>query len=268
MMNKKSCDEVYRIQKIEKIKLSIIQVSILVLMFALWELFAYLEILDPFLFSKPSAIFVLFKEYVVSNELFTHIFISVYETVLGIVIGTVGGVLIAALLWWSDRLAKVLDPFFIVLNALPKTALAPIMIIWAGTGVSGIVVVAISILLIVTIISTYNHFKNIEEEKVRMMKSFKATKFQIFTKYVFPSNLENLLNVLKINIGMSWVGVIVGEFLVSQKGIGHLLMYGGQIFRFDMVMMWVIVLAICALLMYGVVNVFEKYMIKGRKKEK
>ena len=187
MMNKKSCDEVYRIQKIEKIKLSIIQVSILVLMFALWELFAYLEILDPFLFSKPSAIFVLFKEYVVSNELFTHIFISAYGDGFRDCHWYSWRVLIAALLWWSDRLAKVLDPF-IVLNALPKTALAPIMIIWLELEYR-IVVVAISILLIVTIISTYNHFKNIEEEKVRMMKSFKATKFQIFTKYVFPSNL-------------------------------------------------------------------------------
>jgi len=101
-----------------------------------------------------------------------------------------------------------------------------------------------------------------------MMKSFKATKFQIFTKYVLPSNIGNLLNVIKINIGMAWVGVIVGEFLVSQKGIGHLLMYGGQIFRFDMVMMWVIVLALCALIMYGIVNLIEKFVIKGRIKEK
>lgn len=93
------------------------------------------------------------------------------------------------------------------------------MIIWAGTGISGIVVVAISILLLVTIISTYNHFTNIEEEKAKMMKSFKATKFQIFTKYVLPSNIGNLLNVIKINIGMAWVGVIVGEFLVSQKAL-------------------------------------------------
>lgn len=268
MMNKKSCDEVYKIQKKEKIKLGIIQASILIILFALWEVLAHFEILDQFLFSRPSAIFKLFKEYLLNNELFPHIFISVYETVLGIVIGTVGGVLIASILWWSEKLAKILDPFFIVLNALPKTALAPIMIIWAGTGISGIVVVAISILVLVTIISTYNHFTNIEEEKVKMMKSFKATKFQIFTKYVLPSNIGNLLNVIKINIGMAWVGVIVGEFLVSQKGIGHLLMYGGQIFRFDMVMMWVIVLALCALIMYGIVNLIEKFVIKGRIKEK
>lgn len=266
-MNKNNCTEQLKAFKRDKIKLIIIQVSLLIGFFLVWELLARLEVLDEFLFSKPTSILALLKQYFVQNELFKHIFVSVYETLLGIVIGTVGGIMIAALLWWSKRLSKILDPFFVVLNALPKTALAPIMIIWAGTGITGIVVVAISILLIVTIISTYNYFTNIEEEKVRMMQSFKATKFQIFTKYVFPSNLGNIISVIKINIGMAWVGVIVGEFLVSQAGIGHLIMYGGQIFRFDMVMMWVLILAICALIMYGIVNLIEKFLIKRRGKE-
>lgn len=266
-MEKNNCNELLKAYKRDKIKLIIIQISLMLGFFIIWEILTRLEVLNEFLFSKPTAILALLKKSYVDNELFKHIFISLYETLLGIVIGSFGGILIAALLWWSKRLSKILDPFFMVLNALPKTALAPIMIIWAGTGVTGIVVVAISILLVVTIISTYNYFTNIEEEKVRMMQSFKATKFQIFTKYVLPSNLGNIISVIKINIGMAWVGVIVGEFLVSRAGIGHLIMYGGQIFRFDIVMMWVLILAICALIMYGVVNLIEKFLMKRRGKK-
>ena len=134
--------------------------------------------------------------------------------------GTILGIIIASILWYFERLAKIFDPFLMVLNALPKTALAPIMIIWAGTGVKGIVVVALSILLIITIISSYNYFISIEEEKIKMMKSFNAKKYQIFFKLILPSNYINIINIIKINIGMSWIGVIVGEFIVSRKGTG------------------------------------------------
>ena len=138
------------------------------------------------------------------------------------------------------------------------------MIIWAGTGISGIVVVAISILIVITIISAYNYFINVDEEKIKMLKSFNANKFQIFIKLIFPNNLINIINIIKINIGMSWVGVIVGEFLVSRAGIGYLIMYGGQVFRLDLVMMGVLVLAICAYLMWKAIDILEKYLTKRR----
>jgi NitT/TauT family transport system permease protein len=164
-------------------------------------------------------------------------------------------------------LAKIFDPFLVILNALPKTALAPIFIIWAGTGITGIVVVSISILIIVTIISTYNYFMNVDPEKIKMMQSFRASKIQTFTKLVFPSNLINIIGVVKINIGLAWVGVIVGEFLVSRAGLGYLIMYGGQIFRLDLVMMGVVILSIFAYIMYEIVNSLEKILIKKRGKE-
>ena len=188
--------------------------------------------------------------------------VSVIETLLGIIIGSVLGIIIAIILWYFETLQKILNPFLNVLNALPKTALAPIMIIWAGTGTSGIVVVAISILLIITVLSTYNYFMNVEEEKIRMLESFEASKLQIFYKLVFPSNLKNIFSVIKINVGMSWVGVIVGEFLVSKEGLGYLIMYGGQVFKLDLVMMGVIVLAILAFLMNFIVELIEKMLIK------
>ncbi len=249
-------------QKIKRVKVIFAQIFILISFFLLWEFFSRKEIIDSFLFSSPSAIFDLLKQYIVTGELYKHIYISVYETMLGLIIGTFIGIIIAILLWWSKTLAKILDPFLVVLNALPKTALAPIFIIWAGTGVKGIVVVAVSISLIITILSAYNYFKSVDEEKIKMLKSFGANKWQILWKLVLPSNMVNLVNIVKINIGMSWVGVIMGEFIVSRAGIGYLVMYGSQVFKLDLVMMGVFILAIIAYVMYQIVNVIEKGLKK------
>ena len=245
-----------------KLHLVITQIALLVFIIISWELLAYIKVIDTFLFSSPSRIIKTLFIYINSGELGKHLLISVIEVILGMTIGSVLGIIIASMLWLNKRIAKVLDPFIAVLNALPKTALAPIMIIWAGTGVKGIVVVALSILLIITIISAYNYFNNIEEEKIKMMKAFGATNLQILFKLILPSNYINIISIVKINVGMSWIGVIVGEFLVSRAGIGYLIMYGGQIFNLDLVMMGVFVLAILAFSMWKIIDVFEKYFIK------
>lgn len=242
-----------------KILIISIQIFLLVSFIGLWELLASTGVINSFLVSKPSAIWELFITYLKNGEIFRHIKISLIETLLGLVIGTVLGLIIAVILWWFPLCSKILDPFLVVLNALPKTALAPIFILWAGAGIKGIVVVAISLSLVVTILSAYNYFSSIDEEKIKMMKTFGANRWQILTKLILPGNIPNILNIIKINIGMSWVGVIVGEFLVSREGIGYLVVYGGQVFRLDLVMMGVLLLGILALLMYLALNCIEKY---------
>ena len=248
------------IEKKEKKIIFIYQIVLFFSIIAFWELFVRIGLIDSFLFSSPYEIIKLLFSYLKSNSLLEHVWISLIEVILGVTIGTAFGIIIAVILWWSDKLSKILDPFLVILNALPKTALAPIMIIWAGTGIKGIVVVAISILLVITILSSYNYFKNIEDDKIKMMKSFGANKYQILIKLVIPSNIVNLISVLKINIGMGWVGVIVGEFLVSRAGIGYLIMYGGQVFKLDLVMMGTLVLSILAYGMWKIVDLFEKYL--------
>jgi len=250
--------------KRNKRKILLLQLTTVVLFFGAWELFTSVGILDEFLISKPSAIVRLLGQYIQSKEIFMHIGVSLLETLLGLVIGTILGIFLAILLWFSKTLTKILDPFIVVLNALPKTALAPILIIWAGTGIKGIVVVSISLSIIMTIISAHNFFAHVDEDKIKMLKSFNASKWQIFTKLVLPANVMNLISIVKINIGMAWVGVIVGEFLVSRFGIGYLVVYGGQVFKLDLVMMGVFVLAILAYLMYLIVTLFEKYYRKKR----
>lgn len=243
-----------------------IQISLLFLFIVIWELLSKYNVIDSFLFSRPSSIISLLYKYLKNLEIFKHIFISLIETLLGLIIGTLIGLVIAIILWWNKTIAKILDPFLVVLNALPKTALAPIIIIWIGTGIKGITVVAISISIVVTILSAYSYFMMVDEEKIKMLKTFNASKLQILFKLILPANITNIISIIKINIGMSWVGVIVGEFIVSRAGIGYLIMYGSQVFKMDLVMMGVIVLAIISYLMYEIVSLIEK-RIKGKREK-
>lgn len=253
-------------KKKERKKVVITQILVFVLFIIFWELAARFNLINDFLFSSPSQIMKVIINYFKTGSIYKHIGISLLETILGLVIGTSLGILIAVIIWWNKFLSKVLDPFLVVLNALPKTALAPILIIWAGTGITGITVVAVSISLVLTIISAYNYFISVEEEKIKMFKSFGSTKLQILFKLIIPSNISNILNIIKINIGMTWVGVIVGEFLVSRAGIGYLIVYGSQVFKMDVVMAGVIILAVIAYLMYMSLSIIENKVRKKRGK--
>lgn len=198
-----------------------------------------------------------FLKFYSQGILFKHIWVTCYETILGFTLGTVLGTLIAILLWWSDFASKVLDPYLVVLNALPKVALAPIIIFWVGNGISAIIVIALLISIIVTIISILAGFKEVDEEKMKLMKTFGASKVQILTHLIIPASIPTLISALKINVGLSWVGVIMGEFLVAKEGLGFLIVYGGQIAQLDMVMMSIIILSIIAYVMYKLVSIIE-----------
>ena len=235
------------------------QISIFVLFILSWELLVNLNVLNEFLISKPSAILKLFIEYNKENMIWNHVGISLLETIIGLLIGTTLGFIIATILYLIPTLSNILDPYLVVLNALPKTALAPILIIWAGTNLKGIIVVSISLSVIVTIISLLSYFNNVDPDLIKMMKAFNASKMQILFKIIYPSNINNIFSVIKVNIGMSWVGVIIGEFLVSREGIGYLVVYGGQVFKLDLVMMGVFILAILALIMYKITQYYFIY---------
>ncbi|MFZ5969064.1 MAG: ABC transporter permease [Bacillota bacterium] len=244
--------------------IKITQIALLIVFFLLWELAARFHMIDTFLTSYPSQMWNLFIKLLRDGSLMKHIGISTFETIVGFISGTLLGTLIAVLLWWSDFISKVLDPYMVVLNALPKTALAPIIILWAGAGITGIIVTAMTVSIVITILGVYGGFKEVDEEKIRMLQTFGATKMQILQKVVFPASIPTIVNALKINVGLSWVGVIVGEFLVSQAGIGYLIVYGGQVFKLDLVMTSVIILAVLAAVMYQGVAFLESKLMKWR----
>lgn len=250
--------------RLRKRTIFITQILILLSFVFLWELAARLEWIDTFLTSSPSKIYHLFLTQLSDGSIFKHIAISVSETIAGFLIGTILGIIIAIVLWWSDFLATVLDPYLVILNSLPKTALAPIIIIWAGAGYTGIIITAITLSIVITVMNVYTSFKEVDENSIKMLETFGANKFQILRKLVFPASVPSIVSTIKVNIGLSWVGVIVGEFLVSRAGIGYLIVYGGQVFNLDLVMMSVIILAVLTAIMYKGMTVLEKKFIKWR----
>nr|WP_206813005.1 ABC transporter permease [Paradesulfitobacterium ferrireducens] len=256
--------EFLRQVRLEKTRIRFTQVLILVISFGLWEIFARANIVDSFITSQPTrvlkTIFSLYEE----GVLFHHIGITCLETVIGFVLGTLLGTVIAIILWWSEFLSKVLEPYLVVLNSLPKIALGPVFIVWIGAGPAAIIVMTLAISLIVTVLEVLNGFLSIDKEKIKLVQTFGGTKFQVLTKVLLPASFPTIINALKINVGLSWVGVIVGEFLVSKAGLGYLIVYGGQVFKLDLVMTSVIILGVAAALMYQGVVYLEKVLVKNK----
>lgn len=248
-------------KKHRRTAIRVTQLSILVVFVALWEILADIGVIDSFIMSSPSRILRTFTN-LSSNGLLEHLGVTLYETLVGFGLGVVIGLILATLLWWSDFFSKVSEPFLVVLNSLPKIALGPVIIIWVGVGTGAIIFMAVAISLIVTVLEMLNGFRNTNPQLVRMAQTFSANKRQIFTQIVFPSNLHTLFNSLKVNIGLSLVGVIAGEFLVSKAGLGYLIVYGGQVFKLDLVMASVIILAVVAAVLYEVVVILERLVTR------
>ena len=244
-------------QKRKKYMIRTVQISVVVILLARWEILANIGVIDSFIMSQPSRMVKTLLN-LGENGLLTHLGVTCMETLIGFLLGTVLGVGLAVLLWWSKTLSCICEPFLVVLNALPKIALGPVFIVWVGAGTQAIIVMALAISLIVTVLEMLNGFLSTDEEMITMARTFGADRRQVFTKVVMPSNLHTLFNSMKVNIGLSLVGVIAGEFLVSKAGLGYLIVYGGQVFQMDLVMTGVIILSIMAALMYESVVLLQK----------
>lgn len=244
--------------RIEKILIISAQIGILVFIIALWEILARLDIIDTFIMSSPSRIYNTIIELSYSGNLLYHIYTTLSEAIIGFLIATIGGTIIAIILWWNDYIRRILDPYIVVLNSLPKIALGPIIIIWVGVGTPSIIVMDILIMIIITIISMLNAFRQVESSKIMLLKSMKANKFQILFKLILPSSISEFISLLKINVGLTWVGTIMGEYLVSRAGLGYLIIYGSQIFNLDLVMASTIILCVLAGLMYFIVAFIDR----------
>lgn len=238
------------------------QILIITLFIIIWQLLADFKLINTFIFSSPkdvlNTIITLFKQ----GNLFNHIGITIYETIISFSLGTIIGTVIATILWWNNTIAKILDPYLTILNSLPKVAMGPIIIIWVGAGIKSIILMALLISTIITIINVYQGFIETDPLKIKLMKSFKATKSQLYTKLIIPSSLSNIISALKINVSMSLIGVIMGELLVSKEGLGYLINYGSQVFNLNLVMTGIIILAVVSTIMYYSVVLFEKFITK------
>ena len=236
----------------------IARAMVLLLFLGIWELGARLGWFDIFILSSPSRVLAAIGRLWREGSLLVHVGVTLYETIMGFLLGTILGILFAVLLWWVPFVNTVMDPYLVVLNALPKIALGPVLIVWIGAGMGSIIVMAVLISLVVTTVTVLSGFAAAAEEKQFLMRTLGATKTQTFLKVVLPAGVPHMMSALKISVGMSWVGVIVGEYLVSKSGLGYLIVYGGQVFKLDLVMASVVILCLLAALMYGAVAMLEK----------
>ncbi|WP_409978386.1 ABC transporter permease [Anoxybacteroides tepidamans] len=240
------------------------QIVIFVAFFALWETASRNKWIDPLLFSSPSTIGTLFVQKIRDGSLLVHSSVTLFETVLGFILGTLFGTCLAALLWWFPRFSKVADPYLVILNAMPKVALGPILIVALGPNFSSIMAMGTVISVIITTIVVYTSFREVDSNYLKVLKTFGASRFQCFQEAVLPASFPTIISTLKVNVGLSWVGVIVGEFLVSKQGLGYMIIYGFQVFNFTLVLLSLLIIACLATVMYQVVAWIEKKLIKNR----
>ncbi|WP_099160043.1 ABC transporter permease [Virgibacillus ndiopensis] len=238
------------------------QVIILISFFAIWEIASRLYWVDPLLFSSPSKVVDLLISKFSDGSILPHVQVTLFETVLGFILGTILGIIIATLLWFSDRLSKIMDPYLVIMNAMPKVALGPIIIVALGPGYVSIIAMGAIISVVITTLVVYSGFREVDPNYEKVLKSFGASQIQCFKEAIFPATLPTMISTLKVNVGLSWVGVIVGEFLVSKQGLGYLIVYGFQVFDFTLVMSSLIVIAIVAGIMYKIVEKIESWLIK------
>ncbi|TKC15898.1 ABC transporter permease [Robertmurraya kyonggiensis] len=239
------------------------QLIIFVVFFAGWEIFSRNQWIDPLIFSAPSKIWNLLIDKIADGSLFLDLGYTVSETVLGFILGTLLGTILAAILWWSPFLSKVLDPYLVVLNSMPKVALGPILIVALGPSMTSIVAMGAIISVIITTIVVYTSFREVDPNYLKVLQTFGATRFQSFREAILPACFPTIISTLKVNVGLSWVGVIVGEFLVSKRGLGYMIIYGFQVFNFTLVLLSLLVIAVFATIMYQLVELLEKKLIKN-----
>lgn len=249
--------------KVRKIKVLFWQILIIVGFIFIWEYLSRNNLINNFVFSSPSKILETIITLAKDGNLFIHIFVTLEEVLIAFTLGIILGFTIAVFLYELPFVADVLDPFLTMINSLPKVALGPLIIIIAGANTKSIIVMALLINLIVNIITIYNGFKGVDQKKLTLMKSFGATKIQTLFKLVIPCSYSTIISSLKLNISMSLIGVIMGEFLVSRKGLGYLIIYGTQVFNLSLVMAGIFILIIISFLLYKAISFIESKLNKN-----
>ncbi|MGZ7446135.1 ABC transporter permease [Paenibacillus sp. TH7-28] len=241
-----------------------VQIFLLLLFIGWWELAGRMKWIDVLIFSYPSKVAKQIFQDAASGELWPHLAMTVGETAVGFLLGTLLGTLLAVLIWWSPFLSKVLDPYMVVFNSMPKVALGPIFIVMFGAGFTAIVVTTLSITVIVTTLVVYNSFNEVDTNLVKVIRTFGGQRRDVFMKAILPASFPAIVSTLKVNVGMAWVGVIVGEFLVAKIGLGYLIVYGFQVFNFTLVISSLVIIAVVATAMYQVVVYIERKLVRER----
>jgi NitT/TauT family transport system permease protein len=240
-----------------------VQILLLIAFLILWEVAPRMEWVNAMLTSYPSAIWPTFTSMMAEGDLLYHTWVTLEETVIGFLIALILGLLVAVALWWSEFVYRVLDPYLVVGNAMPKIALVPIFYIWLGEKAS-IYGIAVAIGVFITILMIFNGFQEIDPNKIKLVRTFGGTRWQILRKVILPGSVPTIVAALKINIGLALVGVIVGEFQSAKAGLGYLIVYGSQVFQMHLVMTAIAVLVVISTIMYVAILLFERRVLRYR----
>lgn len=249
-------------QKRQKHLIRLARILIFLAFLFLWEISARNRWIDSFIFSSPSLIFQTFLKMLKDQSLLSHISITLTETFISFLLVITFGTVIAIILWAFPNVSKILEPYLVVLNSLPKSALAPLLIVWLGANMRTIIVAGVSVAIFGSIINLYTGFHQTDEEKLKLIQTFGGNKFHQLTKIVLPSSIPLILSTMKVNIGLCLVGVIIGEFIGAREGLGYLIIYGSQTFKLTWVLMSIVILCVIAMVLYSILNLIEKLYTK------
>lgn len=241
------------------------RIAILLSFLFLWEFSANVGLIDSFIFSSPSKIALCFYGMVKDGSIFLHIWTTIYETIMSFLLVTIFSILIAVLLWCSKKLSEILEPYLVVLNSLPKSALAPLLIVWLGATQTTIIVAGMSVAVFGSILNLYTNFTTVDEEKIKLIYTLHGNRRHALLKVVLPSSVPAIISNMKVNIGLCLVGVIIGEFLAARKGLGYLIIYSSQVFKMDWLLMSIVLLCILAMGLYALINLIEKMYLKSNR---
>lgn len=228
----------------------------------LWEAAAALGFIDSFIFSSPSRIGRCFFLMMADRSLPLHIGITLFETIVSFVLVIICSLAVTIVLWFSRKLSETLEPYLVILNSLPKSALAPLLIVWLGANYRTIIITGMSVAIFGSVLNLYTCFSSVDPEKIKLIYALGGKKYQVMTKVILPSNIPALFSLMKVNIGLCLVGVVIGEFIASRNGLGYLIIYGSQVFKLDWVIMSIVLLCTMAMGLYGLLGAVEKQYLK------
>ncbi|MCC8104206.1 MAG: ABC transporter permease [Clostridiales bacterium] len=235
-----------------------IRILIFVFFLLLWEMAVRARWIDGFIFSSPSRVAETFQTMRKDGTILRHTGITLAETLISFFLVVVLGIGCAILLWYSSTLSEILEPYFVILNSLPKSALAPLLIVWLGANLKSIVVSGVSVAIFGTILNLYTGFREMDPDKIKLIYTLQGTKKDVLFKVILPGTLPLLISVMKVNIGLCLVGVVIGEFIGAREGLGYLIIYGSQVFKLDWVILSIVILCVIAVLLYAILNLLEK----------
>lgn len=229
--------------------IAVLRLAIVFLFFGGWEMGARTGFLDPFFFSSPTAIGWDLYGLVSSGKLFPHLLMTMKEVFIGLGLGMSSGIVAGVVLGKNEVLARALDPAIMGLYAIPKIAIAPLFILWFGLGITGKIVFVWLVVFFLVFFNTYAGIRAVDQELVDSVRAMGATAWQILCKVAVPSCIPWIVVGLRASLGASLIAAIVGEFVASDMGLGHMIMEGLTLFMTKRVLAIVLVLSLIVVLM-------------------